>query len=200
MSQERQQDRPEQRLDEQGKTAPESGGQQSADAQRAEVADAQPDDPADSGPETGAEAASESEELAGMREAMLRMRADMDNHERRLQRDMERSRKFAIEGLLRDLVPALDSMDQALAVAGEQAGQQADEGLALTRRQLLGVLEKHGLEVLDPLGERFDPSWHEAMTTRPAGDQEPETVAQVLQKGYVLNERLIRPARVIVAK
>ncbi|MFU8876819.1 MAG: nucleotide exchange factor GrpE [Wenzhouxiangellaceae bacterium] len=200
MSQERQQDRPEQRLDEQGETAPESGGEQSSDAQRAEFADAQPEDPADSGPEAGAEAASESEELAGMREAMLRMRADMDNRERRLQRDMERSRKFAIESLLRDLVPALDSMDQALAVAGEQGEQQADEGLALTRRQLLGVLEKHGLQVLDPLGERFDPSWHEAMTTRPAGDQEPETVVQVLQKGYVLNERLVRPARVIVAK
>lgn len=143
---------------------------------------------------------SESEELARMRGAMLRLSADMDNREKRLQREMERARKFAIDSLLRDLVPALDSMDQALAAAAEESGSKAVEGLELTRRQLLGVLEKHGLEVLEPVGERFDPSWHEAMTTCPAEDLEPETVAQVLQKGYVLNERLIRPARVIVAK
>lgn len=135
-------------------------------------------------------------EAAQLREAMLRMRADIDNREKRMEREMVKARKFAIEALLRDLVPVLDSMDQALA-AGD-AG--AAEGMLLTQRLALKALADHGLEVLDPLGEPFDPSWHEAMTTQPAGDQPVDTITQVLQKGYRLNERLVRPARVIVAK
>ncbi len=141
------------------------------------------------------------DELAQLRETMLRMRADMENREKRLQREMDRSRKFAIDSLLRDLVPALDSLDQALAVAADSPDPTSSEGLELTRKQLLVVLEKHGLKVLDPIGEKFDPSWHEAMTMRPAGEgEEADTVAEVLQKGYLLNERLIRPARVIVVR
>jgi len=142
------------------------------------------------------ESAGPSDELAQLREAMLRMRADIDNREKRMEREMVKARKFAIESLLRDLVPVLDSMDQALA-AGD-AGSA--EGMLLTQRLALKVLADHGLEVLDPLGEPFDPSWHEAMTTQPAGEQAVDTITQVLQKGYRLNERLVRPARVIVAR
>jgi molecular chaperone GrpE len=91
-------------------------------------------------------------------------------------------------------------MDQALASAGEQASNGAYEGMELTRKQALQVLSSHGLESLDPLGERFDPTWHEAIATQPVDDQRPDTVCQVVQKGYRLNDRLIRPARVIVAK
>jgi molecular chaperone GrpE len=141
-------------------------------------------------------AADSNGEVAQLREAMLRMRADIDNREKRMEREMVKARKFAIEALLRDLVPVLDSMDQALA-AGD-AG--AAEGMLLTQRLALKALSDHGLEVLDPLGEPFDPSWHEAMTTQPAGEQPVDTITQVLQKGYRLNERLVRPARVIVAK
>ena len=139
-------------------------------------------------------------ELARMREAMLRLKAEMDNREKRLEREMAKSRKFALEAVMRDLVQVLDSMDQALSSADAESARAAYEGLELTRKQALQVLTSHGLEVLDPVGERFDPSWHEAMATQPSDEFEPDTVAQVLQKGYRLNERLIRPARVIVAK
>ena len=136
------------------------------------------------------------EEVARLREAMLRLRADIDNREKRMEREMTKARKFAVEALLRDLVPVLDSMDQAIA-AGDPG---TTEGMELTRKLALKALSDHGLEVLDPIGEPFDPSWHEAMTTAPAGEQPVDTIVQVLQKGYRLNERLVRPARVIVAR
>lgn len=152
------------------------------------------------GSEDRARAEPKSEELARMREAMLRLQAEIDNREKRLEREMAKSRKFALEAVMRDLVQVLDSMDQALSSADAENAQAAYEGLELTRKQALQVLTSHGLEVLDPVGERFDPSWHEAIATQPSEEFEPDTVAQVLQKGYMLNERLIRPARVIVAK
>lgn len=146
------------------------------------------------------DARDDSEELARMKEAMLRLRAEMDNREKRLEREMAKTRKFALESLLRDLVQVLDSMDQALAAADPDDAESLYEGMELTRKQAIQVLGSHGLEVLDPVGEAFDPSWHEAMTTQPSDEQAPDTILQVLQKGYRLNDRLIRPARVIVAK
>lgn len=142
----------------------------------------------------------DSQELVRMKETMLRLQAEMDNREKRLEREMVKARKFALESLMRDLVPVLDSMDQALSSADADDARAAYEGLELTRKQALQVLTSHGLEVLDPAGEKFDPSWHEAMATQPGDEHDPDTVVQVLQKGYRLNERLIRPARVIVAK
>lgn len=162
---------------------------------------AEPEDVQRTESEIGGESGgSGSEELARMREAMLRLKAEMDNREKRLEREMAKSRKFALEAVMRDLVQVLDSMDQALSSADAENAQAAYEGLELTRKQALQVLTSHGLEVLDPVGERFDPSWHEAMATLPSDEFEPDTVAKVLQKGYRLNERLIRPARVMVAK
>lgn len=166
------------------------------DETRAEQEIFEVDEAASAEPNETADAADSSGEVAQLREAMLRMRADIDNREKRMEREMVKARKFATEALLRDLVPVLDSMDQALA-AGD-AG--AAEGMLLTQRLALKALTDHGLEVLDPLGEPFDPSWHEAMTTQPAGEHPVDTITQVLQKGYRLNERLVRPARVIVAK
>lgn len=142
----------------------------------------------------------DSEELAHMKETMLRLQAEMDNREKRLEREMLKARKFALESVMRDLVQVLDSMDQALSSADADDAKSAYEGLELTRKQALQVLTSHGLEVLDPAGETFDPSWHEAMATQPSDEHDPDTIVRVLQKGYRLNERLIRPARVIVAK
>ena len=138
-------------------------------------------------------------ELAQMKEAMLRLKAEMDNREKRLEREMSKTRKFALDALLRDLVPVLDSMDQA--ISSEEAGDRgrAPEGMQLVRKQALQVLASHGLEALDPEGEKFDPTWHEAMATQPSDEHEADTIVRVLQKGYRLNDRLIRPARVIVA-
>lgn len=174
---------------------PEPGTPQN-DGTRAEQEIFEVDDAAQAEPSQSAEAPDSDSELVQLREAMLRMRADIDNREKRMEREMIKARKFAVEALLRDLVPVLDSMDQALA-AGD-AG--AAEGMLLTQRLALKALADHGLEVLDPLGEPFDPSWHEAMTTQPAGDQPIDSITQVLQKGYRLNERLVRPARVIIAR
>jgi molecular chaperone GrpE len=152
------------------------------------------------GPDADGDAGAVGDEVARLKEAMLRMQADMANREKRLERDMSKARKYALESLMRDFVQVLDSMDQALASADGEDANAAYEGMELTRKQALQVLGSHGLEVLDPVGETFDPTWHEAMSTQPTEAQEPDTVFQVLQKGYRLNDRLIRPARVIVAK
>lgn len=188
--------------------APESEAEPVAERAPEEERDAAPAEAGTPGPTEAAEASEKTDDgrtaadqVAQLKEAMLRMRADMDNREKRLEREMARARKFALESLMRDLVPVLDSIDQALASVDADAGAgAAREGMELTRKQAIDVLARHGLEVLDPVGERFDPTWHEAMTTQPTSEQEPDTVAQVLQKGYSLNGRLIRPARVIVAK
>lgn len=168
----------------------------------ADAADGDAGGSADQDPPGGDEAergASGGDELVRVREAMLRMQAEMDNREKRLEREMVKTRKFAIERLVSDLIPVLDSMDQALAATGG-GDAPGSEGLELTRKQALKVLTGHGLDVLDPVGEAFDPTWHEAIATQPSEDQPPDTVLQVLQKGYRLNDRLVRPARVIVAK
>ncbi len=136
------------------------------------------------------------EEVGLLKEALLRTRAEMDNLHKRAERELEKSRKFALEGLLKDLVPVIDTLDQGIDAAGDQGA----EGLKLTRKLMLDTLARHGLEVLDPTGERFDPQWHEAMSLQPSSEHAPDTVVAVLQRGYRLHERVVRPARVIVAR
>jgi len=137
------------------------------------------------------------QEIARLREALMRTRADMDNMQKRAERDMDRARRYQHEAIMRDLLPVIDGLEQGLENASE--GDSAREGLELTRKLLLKALEDHGLEVLNPEGERFDPDWHEAMSMQASEEAEADTVLMVLQKGYRLNERLLRPARVIVA-
>lgn len=136
--------------------------------------------------------------LAQLREDSLRERADLENQRKRMARDIEQARRFANERLLADLLPVFDSLDAGLAAAGDQAGPLRD-GLELTRRQLLKVTGDHGLEMLDPQGEPFDPERHQAISQAAAEGVAPGCVVQVFQKGYVLNERLLRPALVVVA-
>ena len=135
-------------------------------------------------------------DVAHLQEALLRLRAEMDNREKRAEREMAKARKFALESMMRDFIQVLDSFDQAIA----QNDDGASEGLVLTHKLALKVLASHGLEVIEPKGTPFDPSWHEAIVAQPTEEHEPDTVLDVLQKGYSLNERLIRPARVVVAK
>lgn len=137
-------------------------------------------------------------ELAGVREDVLRERADLDNQRKRVAREIDQARRFANEKLLSELLPVLDSLEAGLAAAADQAGPLKD-GLELTRRQLLKVGEAHGMTQLDPLGAAFDPEWHQAISQVPADGAAPGTVVQVFQKGYALNERLLRPALVVVA-
>lgn len=141
-------------------------------------------------------------EAAKQQEEALRIRAEMENLRKRNARDMDRARKFALERIMGDLLNVTDSLERGLQAAeGEQLTvEQLIEGTSLTLKSLQQVLDKHGLVELDPLGERFDPEQHEALSMVPTNEQEPETVVTVVQKGYLLNERLLRPARVLVAQ
>lgn len=139
------------------------------------------------------------EEIGLLKDALLRTRAEMDNFQKRADREIDKSRKFAVEGLLRDLVPVIDSLDQGIDSA-TQSENGTSEGMSLTRKLLVDTLSRHGLSMLDPAGERFDPQWHEAMSLQPSAEHEPDTVIAVLQRGYRLHDRLVRPARVIVSR
>lgn len=152
-------------------------------------------------PEADTEDTGRDEELARMREALLRTRAEMDNVEKRAQREIDKARRFGLERIMNDLLPVLDSLDQALdgKVEADSQAEGVLEGMRLTRKMLVRAMEQHGVEIIDPAGEAFDPTWHEAMTQQPSAEHPPQTVLQVLQKGFKLNDRLLRPARVIVS-
>ena len=137
-----------------------------------------------------------------LNEAMLRMKADLDNERRRMERELDKSRRFALEKVMGDLLSVRDNLERGLDAFDSQGSsvEQLREGSELTLKELDKVLQRHGIEEIDPLGERFDPEKHEALTAQPSEEQEPDTVLEVIQKGYKLHERLLRPARVIVAK
>ncbi len=138
------------------------------------------------------------QEIARFKELYLRKLADFDNYRKRQEREMGEFRRFAKAELMRDCLPVLDNLERALAVPGAD-GSGLREGVELVLRQFKDVLARHGLAEIDPVGKPFDPTQHEAISRHEvAGVSEP-VVVQVLQKGYVLGERLIRPALVIVA-
>ena len=137
--------------------------------------------------------------LAGMRETLLRERADLDNQRKRMQRDLEHSLKFANEKLLRDLLPVYDGLESGLAVETADVASMR-EGLGLTLKSLLKIAESNGLQQVDPVGLPLDPERHHAVGLVESPGTAPGTVVSVMQKGYVLNGRLLRPALVTVAK
>jgi molecular chaperone GrpE len=132
-------------------------------------------------------------------EMFLRAKAEMDNLRRRNSKDLENAHKFGTEKFVTELLPVLDSMAMGLAVE-EASAESLREGMELTMNMLGKMMEKLGIEEIDPLNEKFDADKHQAMTTQPSADVEANTVIAVMQKGYLLNERLIRPAMVIVSK
>jgi molecular chaperone GrpE len=138
-------------------------------------------------------------EIEQLRADQLRERADLDNQRKRLARDVEQARKFANERLLTELLPLFDSMEAGLAAA--ERADPLREGLELTLRQLHRIAASNGLvEVAPQSGDTFDPERHQAMSMVEPGALPPGSVAQVFQKGYVLNDRLLRPALVVVAR
>ncbi len=139
-----------------------------------------------------------SQELLVLRDALLRARAEMDNLRKRNERELDKARRFINESLMKDLVPVLDTLDQALENTPPD-GEAQRQGLLLLKKQLLQSLERHGLVVVDPHGQSFDPDWHEAMSMQPSQEHAPGVVMLVLQRGYTLHGRLLRPARVIIA-
>ncbi len=133
------------------------------------------------------------------REMMLRERAEIENQRKRLQRDLEQARKFANERVLGDLLSVADALGHGLALPNADAASLR-AGMELTLKELERVMQAHGLSAIEPLGQPFDAERHEAVSLVDAPGHAPDTVVAVLQKGYLLNERLLRPARVSVAR
>ena len=140
-------------------------------------------------------------ELAAAQDAALRAQADAVNMQRRSEQEVEKARKFALERFCGDLLSVVDNLERALESAGDDQGiASLLEGIELTRKGLMDVLVKYGVESVDPMGEPFDPETAQAMSMVEQPDAEPNSVIGVMQKGYTLNGRLLRPAMVMVAK
>lgn len=153
----------------------------------------------------GAEIETLQAQIAELKNAVLRERADSDNLRKRFEREKESALKFGSEKLIKELLPVIDSLTLGLeaAKAHEAEGRQAldhfIEGSSMTLKLLLDVLQKNGVIELDPVGEKLDPELHQALSVIPSPDAEPNTILHVAQKGYLLNGRVIRAAQVIVA-
>lgn len=129
----------------------------------------------------------------------VRAVAELDNVRKRAARDVDNARKFALERFATDLLAVRDSFEMGLAAADKADAGSLLEGSRATLKQLASTMERFGVTEIDPQGEPFDPTLHEAMMTQPSAEVEPGTVLNVYQKGYLLNGRLLRPARVVVA-
>jgi molecular chaperone GrpE len=141
-------------------------------------------------------------DVADAREAALRAQADAQNVKRRAEQDVEKARKFALERFCNELLPVVDNLERALesAAGGDESVKPIAEGVELTLKSFLDALRKFNIEAVDPVGEPFDPQFHQAMSMVENPDAEPNTVLTVMQKGYTLNGRLVRPAMVMVSK
>ena len=142
------------------------------------------------------------QEAADAKQSMLLMKADMENLRKRLVREHEKSRRRTLERFMSDLLPVRDSLERGLEAANDPAAtvDALREGKQLIMKMLTKVMGDHGLETIDPAGETFDPEKHEAMTMLPSPEHDENTVIDVLEKGYKLHERLIRPAKVVVSR
>ncbi len=139
------------------------------------------------------------EEVEKFKDMAIRAEAEMQNVRRRAERDVENAHKFGLERILTNLLPVIDGLEKALESAPTEADPVID-GVRLTFKLVQNVLEKESVEVIDPLGEPFNPNEHEAMSVVENPDMEPNSVCLVIQKGYKLNQRLVRPAMVMVTK
>ncbi len=131
----------------------------------------------------------------------LRLQAEIENLRKRNERDLANAHKFALEKFAIELLPVKDSLEMGLAAAGDNAGAaKLKEGSELTLKLLTAAMDKFNIKEINPLNESFNPEYHEAMSMQERADIDPNTVVTVVQKGYLLNERLIRPAMVIVSR
>jgi molecular chaperone GrpE len=139
---------------------------------------------------------------AAARDAQLRAVADLDNVRKRAEREITNAAKYSSEKLLGELLGVADSLDLGLAAAAKPEAQIASllEGMKLTQKQVLSLLEKNGVKQVDPRGQPFNPEFHEAVTMVPSAELPPNHVVDVMQKGYRLHDRLLRPAMVVVSK
>lgn len=181
-------------------TEAELNAEQAEAAQDADAAAVEQDEEAQPSPED--ELAQLQQELADTRDAALRAAADAQNVKRRAEQDVEKARKFALERFVGELLPVVDNLERALEAASgdEEVVKPIAEGVQLTLKSFLDVMEKQNIVQVDPQGEPFDPNLHQAMSMVENKDVEPNTVIAVMQKGYTLNGRLVRPAMVMVSK
>jgi len=135
-------------------------------------------------------------------EQMMRLRAEIDNNWKRAERDLENAHKYALKNFVENLLPIIDSMEmgQVAADADNATLDSIREGSELTMSMFIQVLQKNGLEAVDPMGEKFDPEKHQAISMIEVEGAESGSVVEVVQEGFLLNDRLIRPAMVVVAK
>jgi molecular chaperone GrpE len=133
---------------------------------------------------------------------LMRVTAELENTRRRYERELEGARKFALERFVDELLPVRDSLELGVNAASESQADAAKlhEGMELTLKMLGDVMHKFGVAVVDPMGEPFDPNLHQALSMQPRDDVPPNTVVVVVQKGYTLNGRLVRPAMVMVSR
>ncbi len=141
------------------------------------------------------------DELDQARDRALRAQADFDNYQKRMSREVQESQRYAKVNVVRDLLPVLDNMQRALEAA-QQAGESGSllQGVQMVSQQMFDVLTQHGLQQIAAEGEAFDPDRHEAVSQQPTSDAAPGTVLHVVQVGYQLGDRVVRPAKVIVAQ
>ena len=129
----------------------------------------------------------------------VRARAELDNTQKRMQRDVENAHKFAVEKFILEVLPVKDTLEMGLVAAKEQSGsvEKLVEGTELTLKMFTDAVTKFGVEAVDPIDQPFDPEFHQAMSIQPTNAKPPNTVLAVMQKGYTLNGRLLRPAMVV---
>ena len=143
----------------------------------------------------------EKEQSQANLDTALRAQAEMENLRKRSSRDIANAHKFALEKFVNELLPIIDSLELGLSAAeGEEQASELQEGMNLTLKMFNSALEKFGVKKLDPQGEKFNPEQHEAVSMQEMEGTEAGTVVTVMQKGYELNGRLVRPAMVMVAK
>ncbi len=131
-------------------------------------------------------------------DTLIRLQAEMDNQRKRSEKQVSDAHKFAVQKFVEQLLPVIDSLEMGLQAEGDL--ESIREGMSLTLKQFESVMEKSNLEAIDPLGEKFDPEFHQAMAMQPSEEYDDGMVSAVMQKGYTLNGRLVRPAMVMVAK
>jgi len=146
-------------------------------------------------------------EAADLKDRLLRTLAEMENLRRRTEREVADSRVYAVTNFARDILAVADNMERAMKALDDEIRDKADagvkallDGVELTERELIKVMEKHGIKRLEPQGQKFDPNPHQAMFELPDPSVPPGTVVQVMQPGYTIGERVLRPALVGIAK
>ena len=182
--------------------------QQTAEQQAAEEAMQAQAEAADN--QTGAESEDDlAEQLAEAQgkvkeywDQIVRLNAEIDNNRKRAQRDIENAHKYAVQNFAESLLPIADSMEMGINAASVENVNldSIRQGIEMTHELFVNTMNKNGIQVIDPKGEKFDPELHQAMSMVATDEAEPNTVIDVMQKGYTLNDRLIRPAMVVVSK